>query len=162
MNSAESLRILPVPVAQLSAIRARGCDLSGTPVETLNDAADEPLRCCLRNARAGEEVILFRYEPPLPGGGSPYREAGAILAHAQDCGAPDVWDSYPTDWQGRPQVLRAYDHRGWIHPASTMHDGSDPVAELSRLLAVPGVVEVHSRNVVYGCFMFIATASVAC
>ena len=55
-------------------------------------------------------------------------------------------------------MLRAYDHRGWIHPATTLHDGTHPVAALGEVPAAPGVVEVHSRNVAYGCFMFAATA----
>ena len=89
---------------------------------------------------------------------SPYREIGPILAHADACGGPASWDSYPPDWYGRPQVLRAYDTRGWIHPATTTHDGTDPEASLARVLREPGVVEVHSRNIGYGCFMFIASA----
>jgi len=153
-----TFRIRPMPVAQLDAVRVSGHDVSGHPVETLIDAVGEPLRCCLRNARLGERCILFGYEPPIPGVASPYREIGPVIAHADDCGAPTVWDSYPLDWQRRPQILRAYDARGWIHPASTTHDGSDPAAALARVLAEPGVVEVHSRNIVYGCFMFVAAA----
>jgi hypothetical protein len=158
MTNKMTFRIRPIPVAVLNAVRASGLDSGGNPVQLLTDAVDEPLRCCLRNARAGELVILFGYEPPIPGRASPYREVGAILAHAGDCTGPEARSSYPHEWQGRPQVLRAYDHRGWIHPASTTHDGSDPAGELARLLAVPGVVEVHSRNIVHGCFMFAATA----
>ena len=115
----------------------------------------EPVRCCLRDARAGERLLLVNYEPALPP--SPYREAGAVFVHAQQCAGPEA-AGYPADWRQRPQVLRAYDERGWIHPASTAHDGTDPEAVLTRVLATPGVVEVHSRNIAYGCFMFAATA----
>ena len=55
-------------------------------------------------------------------------------------------------------MLRAYDNRGWIHPATRVHDGSDPEAAIAAVLAEPGVVEVHSRNIAYGCFMFAVTA----
>jgi hypothetical protein len=113
---------------------------------------EEPLRCCLRYAVPGEELMLFSYEPPLPD--SPYREKGAVFAHVDECGGPAA-PGYPREWIGRPQVLRAYDDRGWIHPASRAHDG-DP-AVLEEVLAQPGVVEVHSRNIAYGCFMFVAT-----
>jgi hypothetical protein len=81
---------------------------------------------------------------------------GAVFAHATACDGPSSLDAYPPDWYGRPQVLRAYDHRGWIHPATTTHDGTDPVAALTRVLAEDGVVEVHSRNIAYGCYMFSA------
>ncbi|GAA3352018.1 DUF1203 domain-containing protein [Amorphoplanes nipponensis] len=116
----------------------------------------EPLRCCLRDATPGEGLLLFGYEPPLPE--SPYREKGAVFAHAAPCPGPPRDLAYPADWYGRPQVLRAYDSRGRIHPASRQHDGRDPVAALAAVLAEPGVVLVHSRNVVYGCYMFAAAA----
>lgn len=115
----------------------------------------EPLRCCLRDAAAGEEILLFNYEPPLPD--SPYREKGAVFTHASSCEGPSSVTSYPADWVGRPQALRAYDERGWIHPATRLHDGTDPSAALASVLAEPGVVEVHSRNLAYGCYMFRVT-----
>jgi hypothetical protein len=152
-----AIQITPIPPAHLAQVRTSGLDVSRNPVVTLEEMPDEPLRCCLRNSRPGERLILFGYAPPGPVA-SPYREVGAVLAHADQCDAPPTWDTYPTHWIGRPQVLRAYDSRGWIHPATTMHDGSDPLTALRSVLAHPGVVEVHSRNVTYGCFMFIATA----
>jgi hypothetical protein len=115
----------------------------------------EPLRCCLRDATAGEELMLFGYEPPLPS--SPYREVGAVFAHAEPCAGAAATDAYPEGWRGRPQVLRAYDERGWIHPATRLHDGSDPESAIAAVLAQPGVVRVHSRNVAYGCYMFTVT-----
>jgi len=121
---------------------------------------DEPLRCCLRNARPGESLILFGYEPPLgppAGTTSPYREIGAVFAHAEPCSGPSD-AHYPPVWRGRKQVLRAYDQRGWIVDA-VVHDGSAPDAEIARLFANPAVVQLHSRNVAYGCFMFTVTRS---
>ena len=56
-------------------------------------------------------------------------------------------------------MLRAYDERGWIHDATTVHDGSDPERAIRDVLAAPGVVLVHSRNVAYGCYMFAITPS---
>ena len=40
-----------------------------------------------------------------------------------------------------------------------MHDGTDPEAVLAAVLAAPGVVEVHSRNIAYGCYMFAVTTA---
>jgi hypothetical protein len=85
---------------------------------------------------------------------SPYREVGAVFSHAESCEGWSGGCNYPSDWLGKPQVLRAYDHRGWIHPATTVHDGIDPARVITDLLGEPGVVEVHSRNIAYGCFMF--------
>ncbi|GAA2846990.1 hypothetical protein Acy02nite_03930 [Actinoplanes cyaneus] len=114
----------------------------------------EAVRCCLRDARPGEELVLFTYEPPIPP--SPYREMGAVFAHREPCGGV-AGDGCPAEWRGRPQVLRAYDRRGWIHPATRVHDGTDPEGALAAVFADQDVVQVHSRNVAYGCFMFAAT-----
>ncbi|WP_086820657.1 DUF1203 domain-containing protein [Allokutzneria sp. NRRL B-24872] len=144
--------LLPALLAQ---VRATGLDTSGNPVQRLTGVTG-PLRCCLRSARADEDVILFGYEPVLPGSGSPYREVGAVYAHASHCDGPEGED-YPAQWLSRPQVLRAYDARGWIHPATRTHDGSDPLGEIASILAEPDVVEIHSRNIAYGCYMFSIT-----
>ncbi len=114
----------------------------------------EQLRCCLRGAVAGEVLLLFSYEPPLPD--SPYREKGAVWGHAEECAGP-AFDGYPPYWAGLPQVLRAYDARGWIHPATRTHDGTDPAAAIAEVLAHEDVVEVHSRNIAYGCYAFAVT-----
>ncbi|MEV2217052.1 DUF1203 domain-containing protein [Streptomyces sp. NPDC050997] len=109
----------------------------------------------MRNAESGEDLPLFGYQPPLPA--SPYCEVGAVLAHAAPCAGPVDVDSYPPNWRGRPQVLRAYDARGWIHDATRAHDGQDPEGAIAELLAEPDVVQVHSRNVAWGCYMFTIT-----
>jgi hypothetical protein len=140
--------------AHLESVRTAGTDVSGNPVVPVVATGGEPLRCCLRNADAGERLILFGYEPVLPP--SPYREIGAVFAHADACPGPSG-DGYPAAWRGRAQVLRAYDERGWIHPATRTHDGSAPEAELAEILADPAVVRVDSRNIAYGCFMFTVT-----
>lgn len=137
----------------LERVRVSLTDVSGNPVVTLTAAGDEPLRCCLRDARAAEGLILFGYEPILPP--SPYREVGAIFAHDQNCGGPELSSGYPMDWIGRPQVLRSYDRRGWIVGAK-VHDGHQPLAVIEEMLGDPDVVQLHSRNVAYGCFMFAA------
>jgi hypothetical protein len=143
-----------LPAALLDEVRSTGVDASGTPAERVVATGGEPLRCCLRDAADGEALLLFGYRPPAPRG--PYQEVGPVFAHAEPC-AGHAGDSYPADWLARPQVLRAYDDRGWIHPATTVHDGTEPEAALAAVLAAPGVVEVHSRNIAYGCYMFAVT-----
>ena len=140
-----------LPAAILDEVRSTGLDASGSPAEHVVATGGEPLRCCLRDAEPGEALLLFGYSPPAPRG--PYREVGPVFAHAERC-AGFVGTGYPSDWRRRPQVLRAYDRRGWIHPATTVHDGSDPESAIAEALAAPGVVEVHSRNIAHGCYMF--------
>lgn len=152
-TNTRSFLIHAIPAGVLASVRSSSLDASGNPIERAPAEGGEPLRCCLRDARAGERLILFGYEPPI--GNSPYREVGAVFAHADACDGP-AGDGYPPDWRGRRQVLRSYDRRGWIR-AAVVHDGTDPEMEIARLLADPEAVQVHSRNVAYGCFMFAVT-----
>lgn len=147
------IRALPADV--LDRARTGWSDASGSPAEHVTASGGEPLRCCLRDARPGEDLVLFAYAPPDTAG--PYQEVGPVFAHAEPCGGYAGTDRYPPEWLGRPQVLRAYDSRGRIHEATRVHDGFDPEAEIAEVLGRPGVVAVHSRNVAYGCFMFAVT-----
>ena len=149
-----SFQIHALPARLLDQVRKSGIDASGNRVENVRAEGEEPLRCCLRNAEPGEELILFGYEPPI--GNSPYRELGAVFAHRSTCTGPAMPGAYPPAWRSRRQVLRSYDSRGWIRDA-VVHDGSDPEGEIARLLADPEAVQLHSRNVAYGCFMFRVT-----
>jgi hypothetical protein len=148
-----TFRIHALPEEALAQVRSTNVDASGNRVERVQAEGGEPLRCCLRNARPDEALILFGYEPPI--GNSPYREVGAVFAHAEPCaGRSD--DAYPPDWRNKPQVLRAYDRRGWIRDA-VVHHGADAEEQIARLFADPEAVQLHSRNVAYGCFMFRVT-----
>lgn len=155
VTSSAAFRIHPIPAEPLDDVRAGGVDASGHPVERITAEGGEPLRCCLRDAMPGEKLLLFGYRPPLPA--SPYREIGAVLAHAEPCAGPADVSRYPQDWRGRPQVLRAYDERGRIHDATIVHDGRHPERVIAELLAEPDVVQIHSRNVAWGCYMFTIT-----
>jgi hypothetical protein len=145
-----------IPDDVLARVRSSNLDASGNPVVHVVTEGGEPMRCCLRNAGEGEHAILFGYEPMLPAG-TPYREMGAVYAHAEDCGGPAFDGGYPPQWRGKRQVLRAYDARGWIHPSTREHDGSDPDAVIAQMFTDPAVVQIHSRNVYYGCYMFTLT-----
>jgi hypothetical protein len=147
-------RIQAISPEDLEQVRTTGLDVSGYPVEHVTAEGAEPLRCCLRNARPGEKLILFGYEPPI--GKSPYREIGPVFACEERCGGPSADRAYPADWRSKPQVLRSYDRRGFIRDA-IVHDGTDPESVITRLLAHPDTAQLHSRNVAYGCFMFVVT-----
>ena len=151
-----NFQIHALPPEVLERVRASRVDVSGTPIEQVTAEGGEPLRCCLRNARPGEALLLFGYEPPI--GKSPYREVGAVFAHAVSCGGRQASGEYTADWRKKRQVLRACDPRGWIRDA-VVHQGTNAEAEIARLLQDPEAVQLHSRNVAYGCFMFVVTRS---
>jgi Protein of unknown function (DUF1203) len=142
-------------LAEVRATASSTATYAGLPVEPSVAEGGEPLRCCLRDAAPGDALLLFNHRPDLPA--SPYAEAGAVYAHARTCARAADPREYPADWRGRPQVLRAYDARGWIHDATRTHDGTDPEGVIAELLAQPGVVQIHSRNIAWGCYMFTIT-----
>jgi len=149
-----SFQIHAIPGEVLERVRTSRLDASGNRAEQVTAEGGEPLRCCLRNALPTEALLLFGYEPPI--GKSPYREIGAVFAHAGPCDGRPASGEYPADWRKKPQVLRAYDRRGWIRDA-VVHQGTNAEAEIARLLRDPEAVQLHSRNVAYGCFMFVVT-----
>jgi hypothetical protein len=151
-----NFRIHAMPAEVLERVRASRLDASENPVEQVTAEGGEPLRCCLRDARPAESLLLFGYEPPI--GKSPYREIGAVFAHAGPCEGKPASAEYPPDWRRKPQVLRSYDRRGFIRDA-VVHQGTNAEAEIARLLQDPEAVQLHSRNVAYGCFMFVVTRS---
>jgi hypothetical protein len=151
-STTSTFQVSPMPDDVLRRARTERTDASGNPVVNVTATGGEPLRCCLRDAAPGEALLLFGYEPVLPPG--PYREVGAVFAHEEACGGPVHAGCYPPEWRGRPQVLRAYDQRGWICDAKA-HDGTDPEAVIDEMLKNDAVEQIHSRNIAYGCYMFV-------
>ncbi len=91
---------------KLDAIRAAGRDEAGNPLEVrvLEDGG-APLRCCLREARAGERVMLIAYTPPGTAGA--YAERGPVFIHAERCAGYPTPAQYPPGLAHRQQVVRA-------------------------------------------------------
>jgi len=147
----------PIPAAQLDAIRAAGRDEAGNLLEVrvLEDSG-APLRCCLREARAGERVLLIAYTPPGTAGA--YAERGPVFVHAERCEGYPTPAQYPPGLAHRQQVVRAYDRQGRIADGVLVADGQQAQGVIAELLARPEVELVHLRNVGYGCYNFAVRA----
>ncbi|MGI5520758.1 DUF1203 domain-containing protein [Micromonospora sp. CA-259024] len=73
MTISTAFRVRALPATTLDTVRRTGRDSAGRPVEALPAGGGEPLRCCLRDAEAGESLLLFGYAAagrrrPVPGG----------------------------------------------------------------------------------------------
>jgi hypothetical protein len=138
-TTALRIRALPADLGRRAPSGSARTDLDGVP-----------LRCCLRDSRAGEEVVLVSAMPPGPRGA--YAESGPVFVHAGDCAGPGH-AGYPDDWRSRRQVFRAYGHDGTIVGGEVVEPGSGQEEAAARLLADPAVAFLHTRNVVHGCYM---------
>lgn len=145
------LRIRPLPSDLGPAALAAGHDDAGIPARVRVDDGGAPLRCCLRDSRPGERIVLVSVIPEGPAGA--YAERGPVFVHAEECGGPARIDAYPDEWRRRRQVFRSYGRDGSIVGGELVEPGEDPDRVARRLLAEPGVAFVQTRNVVHGCYM---------
>ena len=148
-TQAGALTYLAIPAEELDAIRMAGRDEAGNVLEIQVPAeGGAPLRCCLREARAGERLLLIAYTPP-----------GTAGAYAERCDGYPEPHAYPAGLTGRQQVVRAYDRQGRIADGVLVADGHQAQGVIAELLARPEVVLVHLRNVGYGCYNFCVRAN---
>ena len=141
-----------IPAAELAEIRAAGRDEAGNSLTVQADNGGSPVRCCLRETRPGERVMLIAYTPPGPAGA--YAERGPVFVHADPCEGYPTPRRYPPGLRHRMQVVRAYDRQGRIADGVLAADGLQAEAVIAEMLARPDVELVHLRNVGYGCYNF--------
>jgi len=147
------MTIQPIRAERLRQIRAERRDDNGErPAYRVHDEGGVALRCCLRESRQGERIALIGYRPFRLGG--PYAEVGPIFVHAAECAGYSAVNRYPEEFRGRPQVFRAYRADGTIAGGSLVEPGYGQEQAVAELLVDPDVAFLHSRNVVFGCFMF--------
>jgi hypothetical protein len=152
----DQLRVHAIDPARLEAVREPGDDGFGnrlTPFDATGEG--EPLRCCLRFARAGELIALISYAPFE--GVSPWREVGPVYVHAERCAGYDG-RGLPAELRRGPRVLRTYRADGSMdYDHNTLVWDEDLGPALDRLLAEPDVATVHVRTVLPQCFLYAVT-----
>jgi len=148
----ETLQRQAVDAPATLRIDALPTDLPITGWRTLIDPdGGAPLRCCLRDSRAGERITLGSVSPPGPAGA--YAETGPVYVHTDRCAGPTS-AGYPEEFRSRRQVFRAYGPDGTIVGGEVVEPGTGQEAVAERLLGDPAVAFLHSHNVIYGCYMF--------
>jgi hypothetical protein len=149
--------IAPVVLAELRRVD----DAGNAPVRVHDGEGGSPLRCCLRRAEPGADLLLLSYAPlrrwadvtgARPG---PYDEVGPVFVHAgaEDCPGPAGTD-YPAPLHTGHRVLRAYDGNG--HILRGVHVQPEPGLAheaFTAMLSDPEVAMVHIRALEFGCFL---------
>jgi Protein of unknown function (DUF1203) len=156
MSTTTALQVHPIDAARLDAVRRVGTDGHGNDVRSFRATGQgEPLRCCLRMARACESIALISFAPfDHP---SVWTEVGPVYVHADRCDGPD--EGLPAELRTGPRVLRTYrsdDTMNYEHN-TLVGDGEDIEPVLDRLLSLPDVATVHVRTVLPQCFLFAVT-----
>lgn len=156
IRTTRSLVVHAADPARLTAIRARGQDEFGNAFTTYDATGDgEPLRCCLRNARADERIALISWAPFTAV--SPWREVGPVYVHGVEC---EGWTgpSLPPELRRGPSLLRTYREDGTMnYEQNTLVHDQDLEALLVELLDGPEVATVHVRTVRPQCFLYAVT-----
>jgi Protein of unknown function (DUF1203) len=150
------MSVHPIDPARLDDVRRRGEDVSGNPFTVFEATGDgEPLRCCLRFARAGERIALISYSPFEQR--SVWREVGPVYVHADHCEGY-AEGRLPDELRHGPRVLRTYRADGSMdYEHNTLVGDEDIEPVLDRLLGEPEVATVHVRAVLPQCFLYAVT-----
>jgi hypothetical protein len=152
------LLVRPIDPAHLDEVRSSSADGHGNRLRPFAATGREPLRCCLRYARAGEQITLISYAPfDLP---SVWREVGPAYIHAARCDGYAPTGRLPEQLATGPRVLRTYradDTMNYEHDTVIL-DQADLEPTIERLLTEPDVTTVHVRTVAPQCFLYTVSA----
>ena len=160
MTTAVRLAVRAIDPARLDAVRAAGTDGHGNPLRPFAAVgAGEPLRCCLRYAKEGEQIALISFAPfDHP---SVWTEVGPVYIHASRCAGYTDTGALPQQLATGPRVLRTYcDDDTMNYDHNTVVADESPIEPLiARLLSEPGVATVHVRTLAPQCFLYAVTAA---
>jgi Protein of unknown function (DUF1203) len=159
VNIMTHLLVRAIDPAHLDDVRGSSADGHGNCLSPFAATGEgEPLRCCLRYARAGEQITLISYAPfDLP---SVWREVGPVYIHAAPCDGYAPTGRLPEQLATGPRVLRTYradDTMNYDHNTVIL-DEADLEPTIQRLLTEPDVATVHVRTIAPQCFLYTVSA----
>lgn len=147
MDTNRALALHPIDPEHLGTIRRKGADPFGSLPEAFLGAGGEQLRCCLRLARASEELWVIGHAPLTAQ--RPWREVGPVFVHAEACEGPEAGADFLAELSGRPRVLRSYSSdQAMVYAANRVTQASDVLSLVVGQVFQdhPEVSEVHVRN----------------
>lgn len=108
-----------------------------------------PCRISLRDAKAGESLILLNHISHDVA--TPYRSAYAIYVSEGAQTAADYIDQTPSVFEGRPMAFRAFDANGMLRNAALALPG-EADAKICELFENDDIAYIHAHNAAHGCF----------
>jgi hypothetical protein len=155
LQTLQTLTVHAIDPARLDAVREAGVDELGnsfTPFAATGEG--EPLRCCLRFARPGEQIALISWAPFTQV--SVWREVGPVYVHAEHCeGYAEA--GVPNGLSRGPLLLRSYRADGSMDYGHNTLVGAEDVEPMLADLLAAGVATVHVRTVLPQCFLYAVT-----
>jgi Protein of unknown function (DUF1203) len=154
---ATSTRLLVQAIApeRLARVRAEGTDGHGNQLRAFAASGQgEPLRCCLRYARQGEQITLIShatFDHP-----SVWTEVGPVYVHPAPCAGYAATGALPDQLRNGPGVLRTYDNNDTMNydHNTVVTDEADLGPIIERLLSEGDVSTVHVRTLAPQCFLY--------
>jgi len=145
-----SFRIRALSAALAADIRRTRRDAYGNVLQTRDAEGGEPCRVCLRDARAGEPLLLFSYASvPAP---RPYHNVGPIFIHAEACPAyEDGGGATPEQLTRRLLSLHVHDADGEMVTADVVA-GAELDATVEQMFARADAAYILVHNARPGCF----------
>lgn len=145
-------RCLPIDPAIAERFRATGIDDGGNRLRRMTADHLSPCRVCLRDAAAGEAVLLGSYHLPRPRG--IYWTPSPIFVHAAPCTEFAAADTIPEIVRNRLVSVRAYDREDQcLYDLGHAGDGDGIDAPLARALADPRTEFVNIHTAKPGCLL---------
>lgn len=139
-----------MPDFVIHALPAGDVDLADPVARSVTASGREPCRRCLRNAEAGEKLLLLPYDPFVVR--SPYAGAGPVFVHEGGC---EQFEPLPgrisEQVAGRTLALRSYDAAGMMVEHRIVGE-AEFVASAGAMLDDGDYLHAHFASP--GCFAF--------
>jgi len=148
-----NIQFSAMPTADAEALWSGGRDAYDRLPETMiSDGPGHPCRHCLRNIRAGEELLVFAYRP-FPEV-QPYAETGPIFLHKQPCHRYFADEILPPVLTTSPDfIVRGYGENDRIVYGTGAVTPIEKIpAYAGELLTRPGIAYVHVRSARNNCY----------
>lgn len=148
-----NFRCIPIPTETAERFRASGTDDSGNTLRPVVAAGGgAPCRHCLRNAKAGEVMLLGSYN--LPGPLGIYWTPSPIFVHAEPCVRFTAVNEVPETVRSSLVSVRSYDiDDQCLYDLGEAIDGKSIDAPLARAIADPRTKFVNIHTAKPGCML---------